>query len=198
MTAPSRSAIVLAGGGSRRMGRDKANLPFGPETVLQRVVRIISASVDEVIVVARQGQALAFPGRVVWDEVAEEGPLAGLIAGLGATVATSCAVVSCDQPLLEGALIEMLFSQLQGHDAAIPRVAGFLVPTCAAYRRDVIEVARAMFQSGERRLSRLADRIDARILEESDLLIADAGLASFRPCNTLVEYESLLRDAGLA
>ena len=107
MTAPSRSAIVLAGGGSRRMGRDKANLPFGPETVLQRVVRIISASVDEVIVVARQGQALAFPGRVVWDEVAEEGPVAGLIAGLGATVATSCAVVSCDQPLLEGALIEI-------------------------------------------------------------------------------------------
>ena len=52
------SAIVLCGGRSTRMGRDKSALAFGGETLLARVVRLVSQAADDVVLVAREGQAL--------------------------------------------------------------------------------------------------------------------------------------------
>ena len=53
-------AIILCGGKSSRMGRDKASLPFGPELMLQRVVRLLGEVVDprKIVVVAAPGQSL--------------------------------------------------------------------------------------------------------------------------------------------
>ena len=55
---PARGAIVLAGGRSERMGREKATLPFAGETLLAHVVRRVAPLVLEVVVVGRPGQAL--------------------------------------------------------------------------------------------------------------------------------------------
>ncbi|MDH3214116.1 MAG: NTP transferase domain-containing protein, partial [Myxococcales bacterium] len=82
--AMSDAAIVLCGGRSRRMARDKASLPFGEETLLERVVRIVSQVVDEVWVVAREGQEVAGAYRIARDPEEGLGPLAGLCAGLEA------------------------------------------------------------------------------------------------------------------
>ncbi len=180
------------------MGRDKATLPFGPETMVERVVRIVSPFVDDIVVVARRGQSLPPLERIAWDDVDDQGPLGGLVAGLSAASGSTCLVVACDQPLLAPALVELLFGTLEAFEAVIPRVDGYLVPTCAVYRRDVLGGARALLQSGERKLALLAERIDAFILEEPELREADPTLASFRPCNTVAEYHSLLREAGLS
>jgi molybdopterin-guanine dinucleotide biosynthesis protein A len=74
------SAIVLCGGQSSRMGRDKASLPFGDETLLTRVIRLVSTVADDVVVVARKDQpvpAVDRAGRptiVVRDPVEAQGP----------------------------------------------------------------------------------------------------------------------------
>src|SRR3954452_17592579 len=82
-------AVILCGGESRRMGRPKAWLPFGPEVMLQRVVRLVgeAAGVGPIAVVAAPGQEVpSLPDRVtvVRDEVSGRGPLQGLAAGLAA------------------------------------------------------------------------------------------------------------------
>src|SRR3954470_12815150 len=79
-------AIILCGGKSSRMGRDKASLPFGSETMLQRVVRLIGEVVpaETTVVVASATQELPpLPPRIriVRDEQAYRGPLAGLAVG---------------------------------------------------------------------------------------------------------------------
>src|SRR5436309_2393107 len=79
--------IILAGGKSSRMGLPKATLPFGPELMLQRVVRLLSAVVNPIVVVAAPGQELpALPSDVLVtrDEREARGPLEGLFAGLSA------------------------------------------------------------------------------------------------------------------
>src|SRR5690349_14282011 len=79
--------IVLAGGRPTRMGTSKALLPFGPETMLERVVRILSGIVAPVVVVAAANQELPpLPGDVIVtrDEREARGPLEGLRAGLKA------------------------------------------------------------------------------------------------------------------
>src|SRR5438034_5216546 len=84
---PAIGGIILAGGKSTRMGLPKATLPFGPELMLQRVVRLLSWVGQPVVVVAAPGQELpSLPGEVLLarDEREARGPLRGLFAGLSA------------------------------------------------------------------------------------------------------------------
>src|SRR5437764_13948831 len=83
----SFGGLVLAGGQSTRMGSPKATLPFGPELMLQRVVRLLGSVVRPIIVVAAPGQELPpLPADVIVarDEREQRGPLEGLAAGLAA------------------------------------------------------------------------------------------------------------------
>jgi molybdopterin-guanine dinucleotide biosynthesis protein A len=192
------SAIVLAGGFSRRMGRDKAWLPFGEETLLERVVGIIEPVVDEVIVVAREGQEMRGNFRVVRDPAEGLGPLAGLIAGLDAIAGDRAFLSACDAPFLQPALIERLFELSQGHDIAIPRVDGYLMTTCAVYGRAALPVARQLIEEGRLRPAFLTEALDTRIVEPEELRDTDPDLRSFRNCNTPEAYEAALHDAGLA
>src|SRR5205809_2559240 len=79
--------IILAGGKSSRMGLAKATLPFGPELMLQRVVRLLGSVVQPIVVVAAPGQELPpLPHGllIARDEREARGPLEGLFAGLSA------------------------------------------------------------------------------------------------------------------
>jgi len=195
----AHAAIVLCGGRSRRMGRDKAALPFGNETMLERVVRIVSAVVDEVVIVAREGQAV--PGGftdVVRDPAEGLGPLAGLAAGLAAMRAERAFLTSCDVPLLRPEYVTRLLQLSQGRQAAVPRIDGYLMSTSAVYARSVLPVAERLV--GERRLrpAFLVDAVDARVVTADELRDVDPDLASFRNCNEPEDYRAALRDAGLA
>ena len=97
--------VILCGGRGRRMGADKARLRFGPELLLQRVVRLVAASAGPVVVVAAADQDLPpLPADVlvVRDPVPDLGPLPGLAAGCRALPsATSLAyATSTDAPFL--------------------------------------------------------------------------------------------------
>lgn len=198
-TAPMKSsAIVLAGGFSRRVGRDKAWLPFGDETLLERVVHLIEPVVDEVIVVAREGQDVPGDFHTVRDPAEGLGPLAGLIAGLEAATSERAFLSACDAPFLRPALIERLFALTDGHAIGIPRVDGYLMATCAVYSRDALPVARQLVEERRLRPIFLTDALDTRIIEAEELREVDPELASFRNCNTPESYEAALRDAGFA
>src|SRR5262245_52426689 len=112
------------------MGRDKATLPFGPESMLQRVVRLIGEVVDpaRVIVVAAVDQPLPeLPSDVViaHDLHPERGPLEGLAAGLRAIAGNAEAIyaTSCDVPLLVPAFVQRMFGLLGNHQIVVPRDA---------------------------------------------------------------------------
>src|SRR5881398_3639726 len=114
-------AIVLCGGRSTRMGTSKALLPFGPETMLQRVVRILQDVVSPIVAVAAVNQPLpTLPSDVIVtrDEEEGRGPLEGLRAGLKALPETvdSAYVTSCDVPLLVPDFVRLMIDLLGDHD----------------------------------------------------------------------------------
>src|SRR6185503_12220976 len=133
----TRGALVLCGGRSTRMGRDKATLPFRGETLLARTVRRVSPAVADVVVVARPGQdlpALQESVRVVRDEVEDKGPLGGLSPGLRSSRADAVFATACDAPFVARAVVDLLFERLGAADVAIVVEGDRPCPLCAVYR----------------------------------------------------------------
>jgi molybdopterin-guanine dinucleotide biosynthesis protein A len=196
----SQAALVLCGGFSERMGRDKARLPFGGETLLERIVGIVSPCVDEVWLVAREGQEIPANRklglRVARDPAEGLGPLAGLAAGLRAIAAERAFAVSCDLPLLQEKLVRGLLDLATGSRAAIPRVAGHPVPTCAVYSKALVAELDVMLAAGERRPRAILELPGTRSLSEDEVRTYDPALLSFRDCNTPERYREILALAG--
>jgi molybdopterin-guanine dinucleotide biosynthesis protein A len=117
------------------MSRDKASLPFGDETMLERIVGVVSRVVDEVWVVAREGQAVAGDFRIARDPAEGLGPLAGLVTGLAAMAAERAFLTTCDVPLLKPAYVARLLELSRGHPIAVPVVGGHTMVTSAVYSR---------------------------------------------------------------
>ncbi len=193
----SDAAIVLCGGRSTRMARDKASLPFGDETMLERIVRVVSEVVDEVWVVAREGQEIAGDFQIARDSSEGYGPLAGLCAGLEAMSAERAFLTSCDVPLLRPAYVERLLALSRGFPIAVPVVGDRSMVTSAVYAREVLPVARRLLAERRLRPLFLVEAFDARIVSESELREVDPDLESLVDCNTPETYRRALRATGL-
>jgi len=190
-----RGAVVLCGGRSVRMGGSKALLPFGDETLLQRVVRIVSAVVDDVVVVRHAGQALPpLPAtvRVVSDEIEDQGPLGGLVPGLRASRADVVYATGCDVPFLAPAFIEALFERLGDARIAVAEDEGFTHPLAAVYRVDVRPAMERLLAEGRRRPVFLFDEVATVRVDTAALRAADPALGSLENLNTPEAYAAAL------
>jgi molybdopterin-guanine dinucleotide biosynthesis protein A len=180
------------------MGRDKAFLPFGAETLLARVVRLVREAADEVVLVAREGQRLPDGMDAVRDPAEGFGPLAGIAAGLAAITSERALVAAVDMPLLRPALALRLLELSQGFEACLPVVDGFPVPTCAVYAKSVAASAAELVAARQLRTSGLLERVKTRLVGVNELRDLDPELESFLDCDTPADYQAALRRAGLA
>jgi molybdenum cofactor guanylyltransferase len=192
------AGVVLCGGHSRRMGRPKAWLPFGPELMLPRVVRLLGEAVQPVVVVAAAGQDLPplQPGVViVRDERQDRGPLQGLVAGLCALRdhAEAAYLSSCDVPLLRPAFVRRLIELLGEYTICAPKTANRPHPLAAVYRLEAVEAAQQLLAKDRLRLSTLLDILPTRFVAPEELADADPTLDSLRNVNTPDDYEAALR-----
>ncbi len=193
-----RSAIVLAGGRSSRMGQQKAALRFGDSTLLERTIAELGKFFDDIVVVAAPeaaGAPLAIPpgARIIRDDREYEGPVLALARGLDAVRADEAFACSCDLPMLDARVAAALLAMLPGYDVVIPFVGERLQPLHAAYRRQAAAALRAMSARGENRLSTIADAIATRRVSEDEIRALDAELLSFLNVNTPADYSRALR-----
>ena len=192
--------IVLCGGKSTRMGTAKAMLPFGPETMLQRVVRLLATTVSPIVAVAAREQELPpLPADVIvtHDEREARGPLEGLRAGLkGLPESVDAAyVTSCDVPLLVPAFVERMLGLLGDHDIAVMEIDGFTHPLSAVYRRAVLPQVESLLAQDRLRPFFLFEAMRTRRVSPEEMRLADPDLRTLRNLNTREDYEAALRDA---
>jgi molybdopterin-guanine dinucleotide biosynthesis protein A len=204
MAAQRRAGVVLAGGYSTRFGEtDKALAPVDGDPMLVRVVERIAPAVDTVVVNCRADQKEDFeaalgrvdfpvPYRFVLDSEPDRGPLAGLENALEGIEAEYAAVIACDMPWVDTALLDALFERAAGHDAAVPELPdGHLQPTQAVYRTDAtLAVASERLAVGERSLRAALDTLDVAVVP-SETVESVADGRSLRDVNTRSEYDSL-------
>ena len=197
----STGGIVLAGGGSRRMGQPKAMLPFGPERMLQRVVRLLREAVDPVVVVAAAGQDLPeLPTAVLLarDRRPNRGPLEGIAAGLRALGerVEAVYVTGCDVPLLVPGFVRRVIELGAGCDVAVANVDGHDEPLAAVYRVGVLPEVEKLLACDCLRSALLFDRVPTRRIPGEQLLDVDPMLDSVANVNTPEDYRATLARAG--
>lgn len=185
---PRLPLLVLAGGHSRRMGRDKATLEWEGTPLLLRVLGRLAPLAAEVWVAARAGQALP-PGayRRIDDERPGEGPLAGLSSGLaaiGAEVAEPApvAVAACDYPYAEPELFPALLAASPGASAIVPLLDGRAHPLLAVWRSDLAPVCERALARGARRVREVLEEVGAAEVDARALL-GDAAERVFQNVN---------------
>jgi molybdopterin-guanine dinucleotide biosynthesis protein A len=192
--------IILCGGKSTRMGSPKALLPFGPETMLQRLVRLLDDVVSPIVVVAAADQELPeLPPAVIVtrDEREARGPLEGLRAGLKALPAGVAAayVTSCDVPLLVPGFVRQMLELAEDYDIAVMEIDGFTHPLSAVYRRATLPHVEDLLAGDRLRPVFLFDAVRTRRVSPAEMT-ADPGLRTLRNLNTREDYERALTDAG--
>lgn len=195
--------VVLCGGKSTRMGSPKALLPFGSETMLQRVVRLLGAVVSPLVVVAAPAQDLPrLPTSVIVtrDEREGRGPLEGLRAGLKALPETVDAayVTSCDVPLLVPGFVERMIDLLADHEIAVMEIGGFTHPLSAVYRRRTLPHVEALLAADRLRPAFLFEAVKTRRVQPSEMAVVDPQLLTLRNLNTPEDYEEALATSRAA
>lgn len=168
--APSISGAVMAGGRSRRLGRDKRLVAVDGEALLARTVRVLSTVADDLTVVIADEQdrrlvdttvgGVVAPGRLrtVVDARADAGPAAGLETALRVAAHPWVLVLAADHPALPPQVLALLADAARAVDGAAPHAAVALEgprgpePLLAAYRRDAVGRVTALLDAGTRRL----------------------------------------------
>jgi molybdopterin-guanine dinucleotide biosynthesis protein A len=181
------------------MGRPKPELPFGNESMLERILRLVAPHVDDIIIAAGPGQHLPAGWNVVRDAAEGMGPVPALLAAMPRAAHEVAFVIACDTPLLQPALIGALVERCAGWDACVPVVDGLEMTTCAVYRpAAVLAAAAAAGPAPPRSLRKLLTPLRVRRVHEDELRPLDPGLLTFTSCNTPDEYQHALVLAGLA
>jgi molybdenum cofactor guanylyltransferase len=183
------------------MGLPKLALPFGPEVMLQRIVRLLGQVCAPVVVVAAPNQELPqLPdGLIVARDRREgRGPLEGISAGLAALPpeVDAAYATSCDVPLLMPAFVRRMFELLGDCLAAVPASGGFQHPLAAVYRREILPVVDELLAADRLRPAFLFDAVPTRRVSEAELVDVDPELNTLKNLNHPEDYFAALEQAG--
>jgi molybdenum cofactor guanylyltransferase len=194
----SAAAIVLAGGKSTRLGRDKAREPLLGRPLLQHVLDRFEGIVEECVVVKAIGQKLpevTAPGlKVVEDCYPETGPLGGIFSGLSAIEAERGMAVACDMPLLQPRLIAELLRLGPDYDLIVPVSEEYPQPLCAVYAKACLEPMRRQLEAGNYKITAFFGSLKPHYLRPDDWRPFDPEGLSFQNLN---REEDLRRAADL-
>lgn len=140
------TAVILAGGRSSRMGRDKASLELHGQTLLARQIHLAhQAGAAEILISGRpDADYPPFNGRVILDRFPGSGPLAGIESALAVATQPLVLVLAVDMPYLNVALLQKLGAQHGENIGAIPRVQDRIEPLAAVYPRRAQPLAEAL------------------------------------------------------
>jgi molybdopterin-guanine dinucleotide biosynthesis protein A len=183
---------VQAGGESRRMGQDKALMPFLGGPLIQRVIDRLSPIADEVIVTTNNPDDYRFLGLPLFPDLKPgRGALGGLYTALSSAAGEAVAVVACDMPFASPELIEAASRLLveAGADVVIPDSGGGLEPMHALYRRETcLPAIESAIEADKWKLISWFPQVKVRALQPDEVKTYDPSGLAFWNLNTPEEF----------
>lgn len=189
------AGILLAGGQSRRMGKDKALLPVPgqePKTFIAHLASTLSLLCSELVLVVRDAPQVEIyrqqplpPGvAIITDSRPGGGPLIGLYSGLATIRASHALVCAVDMPFVQPELVAFLLSQPLDDSLVVPMVATIPQVLLAVYPKQVLPAIEQRIGEGRRDPRSLLAIAPVHYIEEAQLREIDPQLRSFININT--------------
>ena len=183
------TAIIMAGGGSRRIGTDKSMLSIEGRPIIERTCERLGPCFEQILISANEADKFAFLGfEVVPDKVPEQGPLMGIASALEASANEINFVVACDIPDIKLRHVRRILSEAAGSNADIivPITSnGKYEPLFAVYRKSTLEAINNVLSSGGRKISDVFALCKVKNVELG---------ASMVNLNTMDEYEEFRKN----
>lgn len=162
----SWTGVVLAGGRSRRMGRDKALIEYRGRTLLANALAILQPHVDELFVIGDPERHGGSDVDVIRDDVPGLGPLGGITTALRHAHHERVIVLACDMPHVNDVLIDRLKAMHEPHhDAVVPQCDGQLEPLVAIYHQRCVPVFDRCIAEGQLKMARAIEQVRARYVQ---------------------------------
>lgn len=179
------TGIVLAGGASRRMGRNKAFLELHGRPLIQIVIGQMAQVCAEVLVAAGDAQPYRHLGvPVVEDRFRGVGVLGGLHAGLASASHELALVVGCDMPFLQPRLLRVFVDWAEGYDVVVLRQGEQVEPLHGVYRRSCLAPLEGAIRAGQRRIVSFFPQVRVRYVAPEEVAPFDPELRAFCNVNT--------------
>ncbi|MDR2015693.1 MAG: molybdenum cofactor guanylyltransferase [Azoarcus sp.] len=190
------TALIFAGGDSRRMGREKLSLQLGGQSLLQRALDLTRPLFSSILVSVRHLRD-DIDAPQVCDEIPGAGPLAGLCAGLQHATTHWVFAVAGDMPYLLPQVIERLAANRAKHQAVVPVIGGQPYPLTAFYAVSALPALRGVLaRPGKPGLLAALPGLDTCRIDEHHLADIDKEVRSFIDIDTPEDAAEALRYFG--
>ena len=150
------TGIILAGGKSSRMGRDKAFIPFQGKKMIQYSIDAMKEVCPDILICANDPSYELFGYPVVGDNFKNIGPLGGLEAALSVSKTEINLFAPCDSPYLKPGLFIEILKRCEDYDAVVPKLdGGFIQPLAGYYSRKILPEIRQRIRVGDCKMQNL-------------------------------------------
>jgi molybdopterin-guanine dinucleotide biosynthesis protein A len=148
------TAIIMAGGASARIGRDKSMLEIGNKPMLQHIYDQLWPNFDQVLISSNRASEHDFLGiEVVEDKVLGQGPLMGIACALKASANEVNFVIACDIPEVDMGLVRKLVCEVDNYDVVMPTTGpSRCEPLFAVYKKSILAAMEATLAAGKRKI----------------------------------------------
>lgn len=185
------TGVILAGGKSSRMGQNKALMTLGGKRMVDRVLEVMRAVFDTLLLVTNTPTVYADLGvRMVPDVWAEAGALGGIYSALRHAATPYCLVVACDMPFLQAALLRYLVAQRRDYDVVVPDVHDELQTLHAVYSQDCVAPIERCLTAQRLRVISFFPEVRVRTVTTSEVLPHDPRLLAFHNVNTPEDWRA--------
>lgn len=190
------NAVVLAGGKSKRMGRDKLFIEVEGKRLIERVLDTLGLIFDDITIIAAADETLEkfnwIRRGIVRDLIPDKASMGGLYTALSYAATERIFVVGGDMPFLNEDLIRYIISK-EDYDVVIPRTTTGLHPLHAVYSKGCLPVIRDMINEGDLSISRFVCKMTRYEVGEEEILRIDPDLASLININAPADLEMIKR-----
>ena len=188
------TGVLLAGGNSSRMGRNKALMTLAGQRLVDRALTVLRGLFDDLLMVTNTPDLYADLGvRMVPDLVAGKGALGGIHSAIYHADTPHCLVVACDMPFLNAGVLRYLVEQREGHDVVVPTVHGRPQPLHAVYGKACLQPIARRLQTDRLNVVSFFPDVRVREVTVEELRGFDPEGLSFRNLNTPEEFADAAR-----
>lgn len=186
------AGIILAGGKSTRMGRDKSFILFSGKPLIETVMEKMAVLFREIVIITNTPYLYHGYGVKIYSDIFKDaGPLGGIYTGLVCSKKRYNFFTGCDMPFINYELVKYMAGVVDGNDIVIPEYNGRYEPLCAIYSRDCIKVIEENLSERRFKISEFFQYVKIKIIREEVIKRFDPEGISFMNINTPADRKKL-------